>query len=110
ESILGAATLTPRYPTNYATPGVDIDLMLTVTANGHAELQVPISDFTAAYDAITGGTIVTDSNRGVRITAEAACTSVAVGGTVSGLLEDSGTFAQGELDINGTSGYSIDCV
>lgn len=90
KSLLGDAIVAPRYPTNYAVPGEIIDLMLVVMANGNDDypadyLQVPFGDFTVDYDTIMGGTIVSSSNRGIRVLADAFCTSVEVDGTVTGL-------------------------
>src|SRR5690625_4819054 len=39
ESVLGAAVLTPRYPTNIVLPGQNLDLMLTVMANGNTDFD-----------------------------------------------------------------------
>lgn len=100
ESILGGAVLTPRYPTNFVVPGEIIDLMLVVMANGNDSfpddyLQVPTGDFTVRYDSITGGIIENESNRGIRVTADAFCTEIEVNGWVTGLRLDSDEVSTG---------------
>lgn len=114
-SVLGDAVLFPRFPTNLATPGALLDLMLVVTANGYDtylddHLQVPIGDFTAEYTAVTGATAVTSSNRGIRLNVDVTCSSaVTVEGEVTGILATGGTFAMGTLDISGSGGYELAC-
>jgi len=108
ESVLGAATLAPRFPTHYATPGTELDLMLFVSANGHTDLQVPISDFTATYGTVVGGTLVSESNRGLRIKVADVCTTVEAGGVINGVRESSGTFSRDEPGP--ITDFSLDCV
>ncbi|HRP46187.1 MAG TPA: DUF1565 domain-containing protein [Trueperaceae bacterium] len=108
KSVLGAATLTPRFPTHYATPGMELDLMLFVAANGHPDLQVPIGDFETAYDTVSGGTQLSESNRGIRIKAASACTDVGVTGAVTGVRETSGSFNTNETSP--IAPFTLECV
>lgn len=115
ESVLGSAVLVPRYPTNFATPGKPLDLMLIVMANNHGgfptdHLQVPLSDFEIPDGYIvTGATEVNSSKRGIRVTVDQYCSTVSVAGTVRGLLESNGAFIDGTISINGDDGFELAC-
>ena len=107
DSVLGEAVLVPRLPTNFATPGKPLDLMLVVTANGNTELQVPLGDFTAAYTAIEGATEAGSSERGIRLDVDSLCSdSVVVHGHVSGLVETDGVFSSGSISFTSAA---IEC-
>lgn len=117
ESVLDqpdGAVLVPRYPTNYAMPGSVLDLMLVVMANGNAAfpsdyLQVPLSDFDVSYGAVTGGTVLAASERGLRIQVDDTCTQVTVAGTVSGLVENGTDIEAGTVGFQGDGTYEIAC-
>lgn len=108
KSVLGEASLMPRFPTHYATPGADLDLMLFVAANGHPELQVPISDFTAAYENIEGGELSSATNRGLRIRVADICADVKVEGTVTGIRESAEGFTEDQTSE--ITPFELECV
>lgn len=106
-SVLGSAHLVPRFPTNYATPGAVIDLMLYVLANGYPDLagdylQVPSGDFGTDYDTPFNAGIVGNiaNNIGIRIQVDAVCaTEVVVSGAAEGLGYDIGVIAPDDFDF-----------
>lgn len=109
-SVLGAAELAPRFPTTIVAPGSVLDIMLTVSANGHPALQVPLGDFTAQYAAVVGATTLSSSNRGIRLQIPSDCVdTLTIGGTVAGLVETSGTYPTGSLDMNAGAGLQLGC-
>lgn len=111
-SVLGAAEITPRLPTNFVAPGSVLDLMLVVTANGNTSLQVPLADFSASYDLPAGGplTLIAESNRGVRVQVGSECsTAFTVGSTAAGLVQTGAGFAQGVVTANGGAGIELRC-
>lgn len=105
-SILGAATLVPRLPTNVVLPGTELDLMLVVSPSGRPPLRVPYEDYTVTYDNLTNASIVGESNRGVRLDVDAMCaTGAGVRAVVVGLVMSPSTPAPGTLFVP----YAIDC-
>lgn len=115
ESVLGAARLVPRYPATFVTPGAEaFDLLLVVTANGYSgeggseRLEVPLGDFEVEYGAATGATVDSSSKRGMRLGIHEACvSSVSVAaGSVSGLVWDGSSVAQGSIEL---PEFSIEC-
>lgn len=114
-SVLGGARLVPRYPAAFATPGAAaFDLLLVVTANGYSDidaagyLQVPLGDFQVEYGLVTGATVVSSSDRGLRLSiAEACAAGVNVAeGQVTGLVWEAGSVVPGSLDLGQ---FDIDC-
>lgn len=110
-SVIGEARLEPRFPTHIVTPGQPLDLMLIVMANGNTGfpgdyLQVPLNDFEVAYGVLEGDiTLDATSKRGVRLGIPASCTTpVGISGTVTGLEESAGSFAEGQFEISGPTG------
>src|SRR5690606_34784738 len=74
-SIVQAATLVPRLPTNVVEPGTELDLVFVVSARGRTPLRVPYEDDTPTYDNLAKARIVGQSTRGVRLDADATCAS-----------------------------------
>src|SRR5690606_12120989 len=96
-------------------PNTVLDLMLVVAANGHDNiaggdfLEVPLGDFVASYDAPVGTSIVSQSNRGLRLQVGAQCSApVTVTGSVAGLVEVANDFVAGSVALNG-SGLQLEC-
>ncbi|HET8986044.1 MAG TPA: hypothetical protein VFN03_09830, partial [Trueperaceae bacterium] len=114
-AVLGAASLATRYPTTYVIPGSVLDVMLVVAANGHddiaggAFLQVPLGDFVASYDAPSGASILSQSNRGLRLQIDAQCTGpLTLSGNAAGLVEVASDFVPGTVSMSG-SGLVLPC-
>jgi hypothetical protein len=109
RSVLGEARLRTRFPTNYVTPGATLDVMLVVLANGHDHLEVPIGDFMAEY-TVSGGTIVSQSNRGLRLVVDDACEgSLLVTGSVWGAVMVDGEVVADAVAMNGGAGLEVPC-
>jgi len=108
-SVLGEARLRTRFPTSYVAPGATVDLMLVVSPNGHDHLEVPIGDFMADY-MVSGATIVSQSNRGVRLLVDDACDgAVLVTGTVWGVVMVGGEIVADAVAMNGGAGLELPC-
>lgn len=101
ESVLGDAVMVPRLPTNIIAPGAILDLMLVVMANGNDEypadyLQAPLGDYTVTYDLdhATDVTLLSESNRGIRLSIGDYCPDILVSGTVEGYRESGGAIQE----------------
>ncbi|WP_027483647.1 hypothetical protein [Deinococcus pimensis] len=92
-----ALTLTTALPMNAARPGQTFDTRLTVRTlrSGDARYDVPLSDFSAAYQP-TGGVIAGSSNLGARVHVDDAPTATAfkLDADVNGLVAGGSDVAQ----------------
>ena len=96
----GNVISSPR-PTNIIAPGAILDLMLVVMANGNDEypadyLQAPLGDYTVTYDLdhATDVTLLSESNRGIRLSIGDYCPDILVSGTVEGYRESGGAIQE----------------